>query len=208
MTERQKQQDAPSRFWDERYSAYHTVYGEEPNAFFREQLSKLAPGRLLLPAEGEGRNAIYAAKSDWEVEAFDYSATARTKALARAADNQVTIHYTTQDINTLILPHEAFDAIALIYVHLETEARRRFHGQVIRALRHGGQLIFEAFSRDQIKNLSGGPKDESLLYDIKDLKNDFGDLIFSVLRCEKVRLNEGPFHQGMADVIRISAVKP
>ncbi len=208
MIDEQKQQGAASHFWDERYSTYKTVYGEEPNAFFRDQLSKLAPGKLLLPAEGEGRNAIYAAKSDWEVDAFDYSNEAKTKALLRASENNVTINYTIQDINTLILPYQAYDAVALIYVHLEPHVRKKFHQQVVRALKHGGQLILEVFSKDQIKNVSGGPKDENLLYEKKELKEDFSDLVFSLIRSEKVRLNEGPFHQGMADVIRISAVKP
>nr|WP_234406801.1 hypothetical protein [Prolixibacter bellariivorans] len=39
--------------WDERYAAEEYVYGTSPNQFFREELAKLAPGRLLLPAEGE-----------------------------------------------------------------------------------------------------------------------------------------------------------
>lgn len=46
------------------------AYGTEPNAFFKAQLDQLTPGRLLLPAEGEGRNAVYAAKKGWEVAAF------------------------------------------------------------------------------------------------------------------------------------------
>ncbi len=73
-----------SIFWTDRYSENKTVYGENPNEFFKEQLLKLKPGRLLLPAEGEGRNAVFA-KHGWQVDAFDYSEAAKMKALALAA---------------------------------------------------------------------------------------------------------------------------
>jgi len=71
-------------FWNERYSKNKTLYGSIPNIFFRDQLKVLPHGRLLLPAEGEGRNALYAAGLGWEVDAFDFSTVAREKALALA----------------------------------------------------------------------------------------------------------------------------
>ena len=40
-------------FWDQRFSSEEYIYGTEPNEFFRQELLKLAPGRILLPAEGE-----------------------------------------------------------------------------------------------------------------------------------------------------------
>ena len=43
--------------WDKRYAQTDFVYGTEPNEFFKKQLLKLTPGKILLPAEGEGRNA-------------------------------------------------------------------------------------------------------------------------------------------------------
>ena len=61
-----------SKFWDERFAAEEYIYGTEPNKFFREQLDKLPPGKILLLGEGEGRNAVYAAKSGWLVHAVDY----------------------------------------------------------------------------------------------------------------------------------------
>ncbi|MBX0331880.1 hypothetical protein K3G39_01370 [Pontibacter sp. HSC-14F20] len=61
------------QFWKERYRQQEMVYGSEPNVFFKEQLQGLAPGKILLPAAGEGRNAVYAASQGWDVLAFDYS---------------------------------------------------------------------------------------------------------------------------------------
>lgn len=207
MTETQTTPIKDSYFWDERYRTHKTVYGEHPNAFFKEQLLKLQPGKLLLPAEGEGRNAIFAAKQGWDVDAFDYSEAAKEKALSEAVENNVKIYYATEDIRLVTLPTDTYDAVALIYVHLEPELRKKFHLQTVQALKPGGHLILEAFSKDQITNISGGPKDQTLLYSLDELAEDFKSLRLSVFRSENVRLNEGPFHQGKASVIRIAATK-
>ena len=66
--------------WNKRYAQTDFVYGTEPNEFFEQQLLKLTPGKILLPAEGEGRNAVFAAKKGWEVYAFDSSIEAMKKA--------------------------------------------------------------------------------------------------------------------------------
>ena len=74
----------PAAFWDERYAENETVYGIEPNLFFKNYIDRAYPDTLLLPGEGEGRNAIYAARKGWEVDAFDFSNVAMQKALALA----------------------------------------------------------------------------------------------------------------------------
>ena len=72
-------------FWEIRYAEKQYAYGENPNVYFKEQLDKLKPGKILLPAEGEGRNAVYAAKQGWEVMAFDLSSEGKNKAEKLAA---------------------------------------------------------------------------------------------------------------------------
>lgn len=202
-----KTTSASADFWNERYSKYITVYGDEPNEFFKECIQKIPAGKLLLPAEGEGRNAVFAAKQGWEVDAFDYSPAAKSKALARAEEKSVNINYTTTDISDLNLRGGEYDAIALIYVHLKPEERKRLHAQMAKALKPGGHLILEAFSVEQIRNISGGPRDEEVLYNLSDLEADFKEFRFSVSHLKQIRLNEGPFHQGKADVVRILATK-
>jgi hypothetical protein len=71
-------------FWNESYSTVGYVYGEEANVFLAERLSKLKPGKIILPCDGEGRNAAFAAAHGWEVKAFDSSEAARAKALQLA----------------------------------------------------------------------------------------------------------------------------
>lgn len=58
-------------FWNQRFSQDEYVYGTEPNEYLKEKLSLLLGGDILLPAEGEGRNAVFAAKTGWKVTAFD-----------------------------------------------------------------------------------------------------------------------------------------
>ena len=45
--------------WDQRYAESEYVYGTNPNEFYKQVLDNLAPGKILLPAEGEGRNAFF-----------------------------------------------------------------------------------------------------------------------------------------------------
>jgi hypothetical protein len=59
--------------WNDRYGKIEFAYGEQPNNFLKEQLIKIPAGTILFPAEGEGRNAIYAATQGWNVNAFDQS---------------------------------------------------------------------------------------------------------------------------------------
>ena len=56
--------------WDSRYEAEHFVYGKEPNRFLASELEMRTPGKILLPGEGEGKNAVYAATKGWEVDVF------------------------------------------------------------------------------------------------------------------------------------------
>src|ERR1039457_7358000 len=83
--------------WDERFSSEEYVYGTDPNVFLKEQLAKLSPGRLLMLGEGEGRNAVYAAKMNWQVDAVDFSDQARLKALKLAAKDNVKINYRSEE---------------------------------------------------------------------------------------------------------------
>jgi hypothetical protein len=188
--------------WDTRYAENQTVYGLEPNQFFKSFIDKHKPGTILLPAEGEGRNAVYAASKGWQVDAFDFSTVAKEKALQLAAEKYVTIHYFNSSIEDF-KAEKLYDAVGLIFVHLPPVIRKRFHEQVYKSLASGGYLVIEAFAKEQIRNTSGGPKDISMLYDAPILCNDFR-LIY-ILSCGKKELvlNEGSFHQGKAELLQL-----
>jgi 2-polyprenyl-3-methyl-5-hydroxy-6-metoxy-1,4-benzoquinol methylase len=158
-------------FWNQRYTENETVYGLEPNHFFKSFIDTHQPGSILLPAEGEGRNAIYAASKGWKVDAFDFSPVAREKALKRAKESGVNINYYTIKAEAF-KADKLYDAVALIFVHLPERVRKPFHQQVYGSLKSGGYMVMEAFAKEQIHNTSGGPKDPALLYDAPTICTD------------------------------------
>lgn len=195
-------------FWDERFSAPEYIYGEKPNAFFAEQLAQLKPGKLLLPCEGEGRNAVYAAELGWEVEAFDQSEAGCTKATNLAEQKGVSIQYQIGDWLGLSYPLASFDVIALVFAHLPEPLRRAGHQHLLPFLKPGGLLILEGFNKNQIQFNSGGPRDPQMLFAPAELREDFAELDILTVEEKEVELDEGAYHQGRAAVIRLVGRKP
>lgn len=198
---------AKKEFWDERYGEDEFVYGTEPNEFFKEFIDSHPPGKILLPAEGEGKNGVYAATKGWQVHAFDFSTRAREKALRLAKQKNVTINYQLADYREIVLPKNEYDAIGLFYAHMPSYLRRDTHRKYISALKPGGTIILEAFSKAQIHRESGGPRDVDLLFSPEDLRGDFASLTIGKLVQLEVELKGGGLHSGMADIIRMIALK-
>ena len=194
--------------WDDRYSSETYIYGKEANVFFAASLNGEKPGSLLLPGEGEGRNAVHAARMGWRVDAFDQSRVGQEKALALAAEYGVAFNYTVCLLEDFDFPRDRYDLVSLLFFHAGEASRQYLHRKVIQALKPGGRLILEAFHKDQIKNNSGGPKSLEMLYDEKTLENDFSSLETEMLQKGETILDEGPFHQGLADIIRYIGTKP
>ncbi len=197
------QKENPSHFWDTRYAEPTYVYGTAPNQFFRACLDALPPGRLLLLAEGEGRNAVYAAEQGWQVTAVDFSERGREKALTLAASRGVHLDYHLMDIRQF--DFEAlgpWDAIGLIFAHFPPDFRTDIHRKCLASLRPGRQLILEAFNPGQLQYHSGGPKDVALLYTPDLLRADFAGASDIELSEVVAVLEEGPYHSGVASVVR------
>jgi len=194
-------------FWNERFSTHAAIYGKEPNQFFKEFIDACnVPGSLLLPAEGQGRNAVYAAKKGWKVTAFDFSEAGRIEALQYAEREQVSIQYNLLDIATFKAA-EQYDLVALIYVHQQPSIRKAFHHELTKAIRPGGNLIMEVYNKQQIHNNTGGPGDIEMLYDAAMMRSDFADLEMVQLEEIHTNISEGNFHSGMSDVLRMVAKK-
>lgn len=194
-------------FWNERYGAEEFAYGVEANSFVKQQLLKLKPGKILFPAEGEGRNAVYAASLGWKVTAFDLSTEGRKKAIQLASKHNVAISYLIDGYETVSFEKESFDCIVLVFAHIHSNKRTEYHQKLASFLKPGGKLIMESFSKEQIFRDSGGPKSPEMLYSEEDMKKDFAD--FQELQIEKTetQLREGLYHIGPASVIRVVATK-
>lgn len=193
--------------WNDRYSKEGFAYGEAPNNYLKEQIEKLSTGKILFPAEGEGRNAVFAARLGWTVSAFDISDEGKNKAIRFAEANNVTIDYQVGKLESLNYQSEQFDAIALIYAHFPAAIKSAIHKALDQYLRKGGIIIFEAFSKKHLEYLAkndkvGGPKDIESLFSIEEIQSDFPNYEIIELAEKEIELNEGIFHNGTGSVIR------
>lgn len=200
-------------FWEERYSNKEFAYGIKPNVFFERVLKDYnLKGTILLPAEGEGRNAVFAAKNGLNVTCFDISNQGKLKALKLAALNNVSINYVVGEFSEMEFKENSFDVIALIYAHFPANVNSQYHKKIATWLKKGGVLILEGFSKSQLKinekhQQSFGPKNIDMLYAVEDIKNDFKGLEMQVLKEEEIILDEGIHHKGKGVVIRFIGKK-
>lgn len=194
-------------FWNERYAAESFAYGKEPNLFLKHSLEKLKfDGHLLLPAEGEGRNAVFSAKKGIKVTAYDISEEGKQKAEKFAQNENVQIDYKVGELDSHNFKEESFDGIALIYAHFP-ENKEEIHKKLAKLLKPNGYFILEGFSVDNIsyreKNPKvGGPANKDMLYTVEEMKTTFPNFEIIQLEQTETELNEGKYHNGIASVIR------
>jgi len=195
-------------FWNEKYSAAESLYGTEPLPFLRESLSHLKPGgRVLLPADGEGRNGVYLATEGFDVHTFDGSEVAVQKSRQDAADRGVIIHATVSSVADFGFPTEEFDGVISSYFHLQPYFPQ-LHQKYISCLKPGGVFLLEGFSKDQMNYDSGGPREKDMLFTQEGLREDFKDFDILMMEEKVEMLNSGTRHKGEGSVIRMIAKKP
>ncbi len=194
-------------FWDKRYGDVNYAYGKEPNQFCKNELASSNGEKILFAAEGEGRNAVFAAKNGWDSYAFDISIEGKQKADALANENNVSIKYIVSDFRDANYPDNYFDCIVLIFAYVPADLRQDFHRKMTRLLKKGGSIILEGFSKEQINKTTGGPKNEAMLFNKSTLQSDFSSLSHLDLIEKEVELNEGPFHKGLASVVQLTGIK-
>jgi hypothetical protein len=196
-------------FWNDRFAEPGFAYGRQPNAFFAERLGAVGVGRVLLPAEGEGRNAVWAASRGWSVTAFDLSHVARDKALEFADGAGVDIDYRLASL-TDPWPEGpgVFDVVGLVFVHVPSALRPLIHRAALLACRPGGRVILQGFTPRQLETGRGGPKDPDMLYTADDLREDFAGGEILHLEERLVELTEGRYHQGQSAVVEAEILRP
>jgi SAM-dependent methyltransferase len=193
--------------WETRYSAYEYAFGKAPNAFFKSVIDSYEPGKILIPAAGEGRDAVYAAEKGWDVFAFDLSEAGRLKAMQLAQEKNVRIKYDVADVNEVNYHEGFFDMIASVFFHLPLDLRHKFYSNSKRWLKPGGVMVIESFTPEQLQFHSGGPKEVSLLMDAETIVKELAD--FKVIKIEEREtiLKEGLYHVGKASVVDFVGMK-
>ncbi|HEX9222410.1 MAG TPA: methyltransferase domain-containing protein [Candidatus Acidoferrales bacterium] len=172
--------------WDARYREPARPLPDRPAAILAEVLPLLPRGRALDIACGAGGNAIFLAMRGWDVTAVDFSSAALALACsaAQAAGIRAAwertfaepprqlpgLHLIDGDLEKLSLPRQAFNLI-LCTNYLQ----RSLFRQVEAALRGGGVLLYETFTRDQLQ-FAAGPRNREFLLNPGELRESFPDL--------------------------------
>ncbi|MEU2086321.1 class I SAM-dependent methyltransferase [Streptomyces albus] len=151
MADEQELAEAQRRHWQDTYTAHPAMYGEQPSApavhaasVFRE-----AGARTVLElGTGHGRDALYFAREDFNVQATDFSATGLEQLREAARMQGVDARITTavHDVrDPLPWPDASVDAVfahMLLCMALSTEEIRAAVGEIRRVLRPGGTLVY------------------------------------------------------------------
>lgn len=199
-------------FWNDRYKHDEFAYGTEPNQFFKFQLNKVPSGsKILFPADGEGRNSVYAATQNMSSVAFDISAEGREKANKLAKNHNVNIEYIVGSFDEIELADKSFDGIVFTYTHFPKGVKESFFQSMISKLKPNGWIIFECFSVKNIPHREqnpqiGGPLQEEMLFTVDELEKLIGK--DAKIWEEMTELNEGLYHVGKGCVIRATKGLP
>ncbi len=198
-------------FWDSLYADEAYVYGTEPNAFLRAQRDRLRPGQeVLAMADGEGRNGVWLAEQGLKVHAVDFSPVAQAKAEHLARSRGVDIQFEQADLLDWRWERARYDAIVAIFVQfVGSEERPALFRNMKRALKPGGILILQGYTRRQIKFGTGGPSSADNMYTEPMLREAFGDMEILHLCEHDDVISEGYKHHGMSALIdMVARVRP
>lgn len=195
--------------WDERYRGEEFQFGEAPNRYLEQLRPWFASGmRALALGDGEGRNGVWLAGQGLVVTSLDWSAVGMAKAARLAGRRGVALATVVADAAAWAYPEAGFDLVAWIYLHLPPADRAAAARGVLRTLAPGGLLALECFTPAQQGRRSGGPKQPELLWSRAIVEELFGSLEVLELLEGTVLLEEGPRHQGPAEVVRALLRKP
>lgn len=189
--------------WDKEYATTEYVYGKLPNDFLKSHYQEIPPGKVLMLAEGEGRNAVFLAKLGYQVTAVDISPVGLKKAEALAHENGVVIETICADLSTFDLGESQWDGIVSIYCHLPTEVRQPLYLRIEKALKPNGVFFLEGYRPKQLDYKTGGPPVASMMTSKETIIEEFPNLGFSHLEELDREVNEGINHQGIGAVTQV-----
>lgn len=179
--------------WNERYAARDLVWSAGPNERFAAEAASLEPGKALDVACGEGRNSIWLAEQGWDVTAVDFSDVGIGKGKSIAARRGVSVDWIVDDVTRGPWPQEAFDLVAVLYLHTDPPARRQWLPKALGAVRKGGTFIYIGHDPSNIESGVGGPQNPDVLPDIAEISEylDGFDIEFAAVTERPVDTDPG-----------------
>jgi 2-polyprenyl-3-methyl-5-hydroxy-6-metoxy-1,4-benzoquinol methylase len=186
------------------------LFGTEPNHYLRQQAHYWKSGdRVLCVADGEGRNSVWLAQQELEVDAFDLSEVGMHKGQALADARHVAVNFSVEDCNSRTWIHSRYDGIAAIFVQFaDPPMRERLFQRMMHSLKPGGILVLQGYTPKQLDYKTGGPPFIDHLYTLAMLQAAFANMqILDLIEYED-DLSEGTQHRGHSALIGMVARKP
>ncbi|HKE34333.1 MAG TPA: class I SAM-dependent methyltransferase [Candidatus Acidoferrum sp.] len=173
--------------WDAKHCLAANEAAEAPAGILTELWPLLPAGAALDLACGRGRNALFLAEHRRHVTAVDCSRAALDILEARARSLKVPVRRVSRvdeakplrragidllqaDLEAVTLSANRYSVIVCVRY-----LQRSLFGQICRALRPGGMLLFETYTKAQL-DFSGGPRDPAHLLNSGELRRAFPEL--------------------------------
>lgn len=192
--------------WNDRYSHPNHLYGYRPNDFLvAAEVMVRRASRVLVLGDGEGRNGVWLAQKGHRVTTVDISEVGAAKARTLAGERGVELDIQVADLADWIHTPAAqgpWDAVVLIFCHLQPELRRAVADALTPQLAPQGKLIMESYTPAQPSMGTGGPKDPAVLLTRQNVLEEWAGLDLDVRMVER-RIFEGMGHQGLSSVLQV-----
>jgi SAM-dependent methyltransferase len=185
--------------WDAKHSLAAKEAAEAPTGILTELWPLLPTGAALDLACGRGRNAIFLAEHGRPVTAVDWSAAALAILEERAQNLRIPVRRIRGMEKVRQATRLGIDLVQADLERAELEVngyfvilcvqylQRSLFPQICRALRPGGMLLFETYTKAQL-DFSSGPRDPAHLLDRGELRRAFPELqtvFYRELRAEQ-----------------------
>jgi SAM-dependent methyltransferase len=127
--------------WDKRYEDQERLWSGQPNGALVVEVAGLTPGRVLDVGCGEGADAVWLARSGWDVTAVEVSGVALTRAADHGRDAGVSVRWMHAGLAEANLPPRSFDLVSAQYPALLRTPDAVAERALLAAVAPGGLLL-------------------------------------------------------------------
>ncbi|WP_395358033.1 class I SAM-dependent methyltransferase [Streptomyces sp. YH02] len=127
--------------WDSRYADRQQLWSGRPNGALVAEVAGLIPGRALDVGCGEGADAVWLARTGWDVTALEVSGVALERAAGHARDAGVDVRWVHATLTEAALPPASFDLVSAQYPALLRTPGAVAERALLSAVAPGGVLL-------------------------------------------------------------------
>jgi SAM-dependent methyltransferase len=175
-----------SSAWDQRYSGTEPIWSD-PNRFLVQETERLARGRAIDLACGQGRNALWLAQRGWDVTGVDFSRVGLEKGRHAAQERGLQVEWIEADLVDYLPDARAFDLVVIFYLQVRRQARAAIVKAAAAAVAPGGTFLLVGHDAANIDRGHGGPQNPAVLYSAEDIVSDLDASGLQLERAEQVR---------------------